>query len=87
MPKGASRVQIPPSPLTGGEYTFHVVNRGKQPHNLTIDGPDVDNVATKDLAPGQSADLKVGLTTGTYDLYCSIPGHKQAGMDQKVTVS
>jgi uncharacterized cupredoxin-like copper-binding protein len=36
---------------------------------------------------GQSAQLKVTLQKGTYDLYCSVPGHKQAGMDVKVTVA
>ena len=38
-------------------------------------------------AAGSSAKLTVTLQSGTYDFYCSIPGHKAAGMDQKVTVS
>jgi plastocyanin len=83
------RIQLPSKTtgtLAAGQYTFHVVNRGKQAHNLTINGPDVEDVATKDLAPGESADLKVGLTTGTYDLYCSIPGHKQLGMDARLQI-
>ena len=31
-------------------------------------------------------DLTVTLQDGTYELYCSVPGHKQAGMDTSITV-
>ena len=44
-------------------------------------------VATSDLAPGISESLTVELKPGSYEFYCSIPGHKQLGMDQKVTVT
>jgi uncharacterized cupredoxin-like copper-binding protein len=83
------RIQLPSKTshvLVGGVYTFHVVNKGKAPHNLTIEGPGVKNAHTKNLAPGESADLSVQLRTGTYDLYCSIPGHKQLGMDAKLSI-
>ena len=39
------------------------------------------------IDPGKTAKLTVGLKTGTYDVYCSVPGHKQAGMDVKLKVS
>lgn len=72
--------------LKAGTYTFHVVNDGKLAHNLTVNGPRVGNQHTPNIQPGQSADLKVTLETGQYDLYCSIPGHKQQGMDAKLAV-
>jgi len=31
--------------------------------------------------------VTVELKTGSYDLYCSIPGHRENGMEQKITVS
>jgi uncharacterized cupredoxin-like copper-binding protein len=81
------KVQLPPSKtLRAGAYDFHVVNQGKVPHNLTVSGPRVANQHTPTIAPGQSADLHVTLASGTYDLYCSIPGHKQLGMDAKLAV-
>ena len=42
---------------------------------------------TQTIEAGDTATLKVDLKPGTYDVYCSIPGHKQAGMDVKLTVS
>jgi uncharacterized cupredoxin-like copper-binding protein len=81
------RVQLPSKTGPAGAYTFHVVNKGKVPHNLTIDGPGVQSAHTKTLAPGESADLNAQLAKGTYDLYCSIPGHKQLGMDAKLSIA
>jgi uncharacterized cupredoxin-like copper-binding protein len=83
------RIQLPsstPKTLVAGKYTFQVVNKGKIPHNLTIAGPGVQNAHTANLGPGQSANLRVQLRAGTYDVYCSIPGHKQLGMDAKLAV-
>jgi plastocyanin len=74
LPSGTAKT------LAGGEYTFIAENEGKQPHNLVVDGPEVDNVRTKTIPPGGHAELHVKLGTGNYKLYCSIPGHEQLGM-------
>lgn len=71
--------------LTPGQYTFHATNDGATAHNLTIDGPGVKDAATPTFASG-SKDLSVTLKSGTYDFYCSVPGHKAAGMTVNVTV-
>ena len=73
--------------VSPGTYTFHVVNNGPSSHDLTINGPGVANQKTSLLSSGSSQDLTVTLTSGTYDVYCSVPGHKAAGMDTKLTVS
>lgn len=83
------RIVLPSSTaktMQGGSYTFHVVNNGTVVHNLVIDGPGVSKQKTRDLKPGESADLTAVLNTGTYDLYCGIDGHKKLGMDAKISV-
>ena len=72
--------------LAPGTYTFHVTNNGPSSHNLTVDGPGVSDKATSTFAAGGSEDLTVTLKSGSYDLFCSLPGHKQLGMDTSLTV-
>ena len=80
------KIRLPETTLKAGKYTFEVQNQGQVPHNLVIKGTGVDE-STSDLAPGITESLTVELKPGSYEFYCSIPGHKQLGMDQKVTVS
>ena len=81
------KIQLPKTTFAPGEYTFEVSNKGRITHNLTITGPGVSKEATQDISAGNSASVSVKLERGTYDFYCSIPGHKQQGMEQKVTIS
>ena len=81
------KITLPSTTLKPGSYTFDLSNDGKIPHDLTIDGPGVSNSKTPVINGGQHATLKVKLAAGTYDFYCSVPGHKQLGMDVKVKVT
>jgi uncharacterized cupredoxin-like copper-binding protein len=81
------KITLPSTTLKPGSYTFDLSNDGKIPHDLTIDGPGVSKAHTPVINGGQHATLKVKLTAGEYDFYCSVPGHKQLGMDVKVKVA
>lgn len=72
--------------LAPGVYTFHVTNQGPSSHNLTVNGPGVSNMGTSTFSAGGSEDLTVTLKNGSYELYCSVPSHKQLGMDTTLTV-
>jgi uncharacterized cupredoxin-like copper-binding protein len=80
------KIELPKTTFAPGTYTFEVENKGKILHNLTINGPG-GTEATQDISAGSSGSVNVKLERGSYDFYCSIPGHKQQGMEQKVTVS
>ena len=80
------KIELPKTTFAPGKYTFEVENKGRIPHNLTIKGPG-GTEATQDISAGSSSSVTVKLERGTYDFYCSIPGHKQQGMEQKVTVA
>jgi plastocyanin len=74
--------------FTPGTYTFTAVNKGQFQHNLVINGPGVDQAQTAGLLnPGQSEPVTVTLSKGSYEIYCGVPGHKEQGMDVKITVS
>ena len=70
-----------------GRYTFKVSNKGTYPHNLVVKGPGVASKKSATLMPGKSGTLTVTLKRGSYELWCSVPGHKDAGMDIKIKVS
>jgi uncharacterized cupredoxin-like copper-binding protein len=72
--------------FTAGNYTFSIKNEGKFPHNLAIEGPGVDKKVSDTMQGGGSGTLAVALQAGTYELSCGIPGHKDKGMDLKITV-
>ena len=80
------KIKLPPRRWTPGTYTFDLRNDGKQDHNLTFDGPGVHDEATPTIPGGGTAKLTVELKAGTYELYCSVPGHKQLGMDLNIQV-
>ena len=74
-----SSISVP----AGAPVTFHVTNSGAIPHNFTLaSGP-----ATANIAPGSSADLKAGPFTASEQAFCSIPGHRQAGMVMAINVT
>jgi uncharacterized cupredoxin-like copper-binding protein len=66
-----------------GTVTFDVKNAGKIQHDLAVQG----GPRTPLISPGQSAKLTVTLKKGSYTLYCTVPGHRQAGMVTKLTVT
>jgi uncharacterized cupredoxin-like copper-binding protein len=71
--------------VKAGSVTFAVSNDGSQVHNLEIEGNGVEE-ETEDLDGGQSAELTVDLEPGTYEMYCSIDGHRDLGMEGSITV-
>jgi plastocyanin len=75
------------SGLQAGKYTFAVKNAGKIQHDLAITGPGVPGTPKTPLInAGGTAKLSVALKAGTYTLYCTVPGHRAAGMVAKLTV-
>jgi plastocyanin len=68
-----------------GTYVFEAVNSGETVHALEVEGQGIEE-ETEEIQPGQSAELKVELEAGTYELYCPVGGHKEEGMEGTLTV-
>jgi uncharacterized cupredoxin-like copper-binding protein len=66
-----------------GKFTFVVKNAGQLPHDFAIKG----GPKTELIQPGKSATLTTTLKPGRYHLYCSVPGHEQAGMRLDIKLS
>ena len=81
------KIVLPSLKLTPGTHTFAVTNAGKIEHDLALEGPKVTpNERTPLIQPGGAAKLTVTLAAGAYTLYCTVPGHRAAGMSAKISV-
>lgn len=81
--------ELDPAKVTldkAGTYTFEAVNDGKVDHALEVEGGDIEE-ETETIGPGESAELTVELKAGSYELYCPIGNHKDAGMEGSVAVA
>ena len=83
----ATEYKFDPSEVTpkAGEVTFTLANDGSAEHNLEVEGNGIEEVSDT-IGGGQSTELAVELKPGTYEMYCAIDGHKDLGMEGKITV-
>ncbi len=61
-----------------------LVNQGVLQHNFVIDEL---GVASPVFNSGQSGTVTINAAPGQYQYYCSVPGHKEAGMVGVLTVT
>jgi uncharacterized cupredoxin-like copper-binding protein len=76
----AHDIRFEPKELTipaNTEVTIVFSNDGKMQHDLVL--PDI-GISTGRLNAGDSREVTLNVKPGTYHFYCSVPGHKQAGM-------
>jgi plastocyanin len=69
-----------------GPVTITMANMSPVEHNVTIARGSTVLGATPTFQGG-SRSLTLKLKPGTYTFYCSVPGHRQAGMEGTLTVS
>jgi plastocyanin len=69
-----------------GKDTIDFTNQSAVPHNVTIENAAGETIGeTETLAEGSSS-ATVDLKPGTYTFFCSVPGHREAGMEGKLVV-
>lgn len=70
-----------------GTVTIEFTNHAPEAHNFTLQSPSGSIVAATPTFTGGTKTLTVDLKPGTYTYFCSVPGHRQAGMHGTLTVS
>ncbi|HWI23269.1 MAG TPA: plastocyanin/azurin family copper-binding protein [Baekduia sp.] len=65
-----------------GSLTVRSPNKSSVLHDIVIDGKGNG----QEVKDGGVSEFKANFTAGKYDYYCSIPGHRQAGMEGTLTV-
>lgn len=77
---GATEMRYTPSRIAVGAGDVPVVlrNEGQVVHDLRIEGKPTFLI---EVAAGKTATATWSLGKGRYEIYCSLPGHREAGME------
>jgi nitrite reductase (NO-forming) len=66
----------------GTHVVLDVVNEGEEDHDLAVEG----GPRTRTLNPGESQGLDLGTVLADWPAWCTLPGHKAAGMTLDIEV-
>jgi len=95
---GASKIVIKAAPKGLAYTTDHVESQAGEtllrfenpqttPHDLDLEDANGKPIADMELIGGGYADVPIAdLEPGEYTFYCSVPGHREAGMEGTLTV-
>jgi plastocyanin len=84
-PGGALRFDKTRAAVLSGRVTVRLTNDSTTEHNVTIAQGSKTLGATKTITKSTDT-LALDLTPGDYVFFCSVPGHRQAGMQGTLTV-
>lgn len=67
----------------GAVVTFNVTNTGAMPHDFSVGGEQ----GTAMLDPGATGSITVGPFEASTQAWCTVAGHRAAGMEMQITVA
>lgn len=73
-----------PETLPAGETEITLANQGSAPHDVTFEELGDETVVS--ATAGETVSGSVTLEPGELTYYCSVPGHREAGMEGTLTV-
>jgi uncharacterized cupredoxin-like copper-binding protein len=76
-------------PIAAGEAIVELNNEGTDSHNLVLQGEDVGDplLEVPEAGRGEHRTARLTLHPGTYQLWCSLPEHKERGMSVALQVA
>jgi plastocyanin len=81
-PNGQLAFQTNKASAPAGKLTVEMPNKSGTPHDIVIDGKGKGEV----VQGGGTSEFSATFDAGKYTYYCSVPGHRQAGMQGTLTV-
>ncbi len=69
-----------------GKVTIDFKNPQPLAHDVAIESSSGETVGQTELVTEGSSSTVVTLKAGTYTFYCTVPGHREAGMEGTLTV-
>jgi plastocyanin len=69
-----------------GNATIEFDNPASIGHDVVIEDESGKEIAKTDIITGSTTSTTADLKAGTYTFFCSVPGHREAGMEGTLTV-
>jgi plastocyanin len=85
-PEGQLKFSTSTLTAKAGKVSIAFTNMSPLEHNVTIESSSHAVVGATPTFKGESKTLSVTLKPGTYKFYCSVPGHRMAGMEGTLVV-
>jgi len=84
-PSGQLRFNTTELKASSGTVTIALHNPSQLSHSIAIEGNGVTS-AGEVVGPGGTSTVSAALKPGIYKFFCTVPGHRQAGMEGTLTV-
>lgn len=85
-PNGALAYTTTKATAKAGKVTIEFNNPQSLTHDVAIESSSGKEIGKTELIADGSDSTTVDLKPGTYTFYCSVPGHREAGMEGTLTV-
>ncbi|HEX2392445.1 MAG TPA: plastocyanin/azurin family copper-binding protein [Solirubrobacterales bacterium] len=85
-PNGGIEYTTTSATAKAGQVTVEFSNPQPLTHDVAIEDSNGEVVGKTELISEGSDSASVNLKPGTYTFFCSVPGHRQAGMEGTLTV-
>lgn len=84
-PTGQLKFLASSASATPGKVELRMRNMSSTPHDIAISGAGANQIGPV-VSNGGTSTVSASLKPGKYTFYCSVPGHRQAGMVGTLTV-
>ncbi|MCW3056937.1 MAG: hypothetical protein JWO21_906 [Solirubrobacterales bacterium] len=85
-PEGQLKYDTSSLTAKAGSVTINFTNTAPLAHNVNVESASGGVVGATPTFQGGSKTLSVNLKPGKYKFFCSVPGHRAAGMEGSLTV-
>jgi plastocyanin len=85
-PQGELKYSTASLAAKAGKVTIAFTNQAPLSHNLTVESASGSVVGATPTFQGATKALTLELKPGTYKFFCTVPGHRQAGMEGTLVV-
>jgi plastocyanin len=85
-PEGQLKYSTTTLTTKAGKVSITFTNMAPLSHNLTVASSSGTQLGATETFQGGSKTLSLNLTPGVYKFFCTVPGHRAAGMEGTLTV-